>query len=80
VNTCGLTSSLRSNTSRTTLGRFWATRTLLMYGSFDSILATRLLSVSLSARPSMSTTSRGGLGTIKCVALRLLSFSSVTRV
>ncbi len=30
VNTCGLIFSLRSNTRRTTFGRFWPTRTCLM--------------------------------------------------
>ena len=80
VNTCGRICAFRSNTRRTTFGRFWPTRTCLMYGSFDWIFATSVFRVGLSSSPSMSTTRRSGSLTMKCEVFRSVSFSSVTRV
>ena len=48
-------SSLSSNTSRTTRGRFWPTRTSSMYGSSASTLPTSSFSCGVSSMPSMST-------------------------
>jgi len=81
-NTCGLTSSFSSTTSRTTIGLYWPTRICPMYGSLAVTCATPSRNAAVSSMPSMSTTMRsGGVSRImKCLKSSGVSCSSATRV
>ena len=80
VNCSGRTPCLRSNTSRTTRGRYWPTRTPAMKGSSARTLPTSSRSAGFSSSWLMSTTRRAGASTSNCVASSGWSDSMVTRV